>query len=39
MITLQKEESTPSAATAGTAYDGMFSGPADLAIARKMEKN
>jgi hypothetical protein len=40
MITLQKEESAPgSAGTAGTAYDGMFSGPADLAIARKMEKN
>jgi hypothetical protein len=40
MITLQKEESSPgSAGTAGTAYDGMFSGPADLAIARKMEKN
>ena len=43
MITLQKEESAPGSAgtsgTAGTAYDGMFSGPADLAIARKMEKN
>jgi hypothetical protein len=40
MITLQKEDSAPgSAGTAGTAYDGMFSGPADLAIARKMEKN
>lgn len=40
MITLQKEEAAPgTAATAGTAYDGMFSGPADLAIARKMEKN
>ena len=40
MITLQKEEAAPgSAGTAGTAYDGMFSGPADLAIARKMEKN
>ena len=43
MITLQKEEAAPgtatTAGTAGTAYDGMFSGPADLAIARKMEKN
>jgi hypothetical protein len=45
MITLQKEETATSVATAsvaaaGTAsstYDGMFSGPADLAIARKME--
>ena len=27
-----------SAAQAGTSYDGMFSGPADLAIQRKMQK-
>ena len=41
MITLQKDESAaaPSAGAEGsTTYDGMFSGPADLAIARKMEK-
>jgi hypothetical protein len=38
------EESQPEAATpavlpsAGGSYDAMFSGPADLAIQRKMEK-
>lgn len=46
MITLQKDETVAAAAsttseaavgTASTTYDGMFSGPADLAIARKME--
>jgi hypothetical protein len=47
MITLQKDEAAAPAAMAGseasatnvasTTYDGMFSGPADLAIARKME--
>ena len=47
MISLQKDEASASASAGGseastakaasTTYDGMFSGPADLAIARKME--
>jgi hypothetical protein len=37
MISLQKEEPTSSTSVASATYDGMFSGPADLAIARKME--
>ena len=40
MISLQKDEASSAPAEAGaasTTYDGMFSGPADLAIARKME--
>jgi hypothetical protein len=35
MISLQKDDSVSSPTTG--AYDGMFSGPADLAIARKIE--
>jgi hypothetical protein len=35
----EAEAPTPSApAPAGSSYDAMFSGPADLAIQRKMEK-
>jgi hypothetical protein len=38
MITLQKDDASAAPAkAASTTYDGMFSGPADLAIARKME--
>jgi hypothetical protein len=37
-LTPTVEASATPAAAAGSSYDGLFSGPADLAIQRKMER-